>query len=467
MNLVIRLSISEEVTLDEIANRAGIAEESKVRLVLESKIHEHYALYGHEPYEIRFNRKRKGYVVKANSTIGLVDCGEFILEIRPKHSNLSIGKCLQLAHRAQATDLVNHNSSISEQIVDENNELVGLDYFAMAFASAIQDCVNSGLITTHREDRIVDKSFNGKLDIQGHVSSGGNRLDINQVRSSRSINNVVNGILVFTLSTCIDKSASDDVRAVCQRLLFEFKGVLAIEYDESDFDIDSITSLPRPDYERALTLARIITGGFSVSEGGNPSFLPFFTLNLDYLFERYCHYELKQIVNENKYTVEDQVERVHPFAPKLRAKKVMPDIVVYNKDAKKGRCVVLDSKNKFSIGESEQLIISNQDIFQVHYYSMVFDTNVAILLYPSDKSSRSKYPLKSAESDEKYLLKKLKHVENMKTTGKDIFITTNRGGNFYLIVWRVDLSGNLKNTMSSVAELSQLVADISNYKILE
>jgi 5-methylcytosine-specific restriction enzyme subunit McrC len=447
------LRIGKPISIDYIAVEAGLSLDETKSLV-SSEIKKHYSSYGNEPFSIEYSRNSDGYILRARSSVGKLDCGVFYITIHPKFENLDLGKCLQLAHYSQSYNLVQHNNQICEELVSEEDVLQGIDYFALSFVSTVQDCINDGLIQVFSASEKTDPELKGKLVVAKHVNNGGNPLEpITQI-NSRSINCHVNQILKAALLRCIDKCEHNHIRTLASGLLISFKD--CGDPVDTDF-LEMKSSIPRPDYDRALALAEVILNGFSSSEGDAESFAPCFTMDLDKIFEGYCSYEIRKILTEAKFEVISQDKKNHRFSPSLVCKNISPDIVVRCLEPS-GRTVILDSKNKFSLLSDSETSISNSDIFQIYYYAKSYGSNVGILIYPGSSANYTRFPIKSAEGAAAYLKKQSQRINQMMQSGNDIFkLDIGESQDFYLVLWRLNLSGSLHETRKSVAELCMFI----------
>ena len=210
----------------------------------------------------------------------------------------------------------------------------------------------------------------------------------------------------------------------------------------------------------------LILNGFKSKIGGDKSFSPYFTINLDYLFEKYCAFEIGKLMANKSCQVLIQQSNNHNFIPGLDAKKICPDIIVKSTQEVDSRCIIVDTKNKFSLSTEDNTSISNSDIFQIFYYAMAFKSNIGILLYPGDNRTATTYPIMGSEGLNSYKIKRNNKINEMLQSGKDIFCMNNGAHVFYLVTWRINLSDTLKDTRQSIAELCQFIADAATNKIL-
>lgn len=459
----VSLRIGNPVPLTELASHCEL-ELNALKKLLCDEIRHHFYAFGTTPYFVEFSREFNDYVLRAGPVIGRIVCGRLVIEISPKFQHLEIGKCLQLAHYSQALQLVNHSSQISPDLVSDLDPISGVDYFAQAFLNAVQDCVNSGLIQRSSEVVEPDRDFAGKLEVSRHVELGANPLEPIVRKKKRSHDGIFNSVLKSALMVCKETCGSPGIRGLSNSLLLQFQDCEDLRDLDEALNTRFRSSVRRVDYEHALALAEIILTGFDPNSDSETGFTPNFTINLDVLFEVFCAFEISNRISEEHFSVSLQETTSHNITPKLDAKDICPDVVVkpYNEGH---RTVVLDTKNKFSLSSSDTSYISNSDVFQIVYYSIRYGSNVGVLLYPGDKDSRTQYPIPGSEGSTAYERKRKNAVEKMHSSGKDIFVIQTPA-EFYLVTWRIDLSGTLHDTKKSVAELCQFVTDVSAEEIL-
>ena len=461
----IELGINNELSLGDISSRIEVLDTREIRYELEHKIKEHISLYNCEPYRISYSHKKNDYVVKANATIGLVNFKAFNLRINPKFLKLDIGKCLHLACYAKSHDLVKTSNNVCKKIIDEDVKLVGLDFFAYAFLTSVHDCINGGLLTSKNIIVQKDPLLRGKYEPHLHAKDGGNRNSPIVSSINRTYNHPLNRLLKNALNLCIRESKSEEIIGLCNNALSYFDDVELPSSGKKMQNHDKFLTLPRPDYKRASALANIINNGFSILPGDKTQFYPFFTLNLNELFEKYCYFELENTLKKDRFSLSYKKEFKHPFTPDLKSKFIAPDIILES-NTLASRSIIIDTKNKFSISESGNLHVENEDLYQTFYYADVLGTDVVILLYPGDSINSSRYPLMGSEGTHKYSQKVERRVKEIKENGKEYFFYDSSRTRLHFIVWRVDLTGSLKNTQQSIAELCQFLSDVSKRKIL-
>lgn len=462
---VVSTSVGSELPLTNISEVCPSLNESAIRQILEFQIREHHSLYRTEPFSIEYSRSLGSYLLRPGSVVGLLNCGDFYLQIGSKFQGIEIGKWLQLAHRCQATTLVNHHNEVTEAALSDQDALSGLDYFVMSLVSATYDCTNNGLLYESGYWIGDDPNLNGRLSVTHHVKEGANPYRVQSRQSRRDFYVEPNRIIKTALLKCMNECTNQKLRGLCSNLLNELQGVPELSPQDSQISYEYVSSRLRPDYEKALALSKIVLEGLDSTQGEDQSFLPFFTIDLDQLFEAYVAYELKALMKNDSFHVESQGKFPHPFSPELEQNFISPDLIVRGLDAD-ARRVVLDTKNKYSLVNSTGAPkISNSDIFQMAYYAQAVGSQVAVLVYPGDASNATVYPIPSSEGSGAYERKRGTALKKMFESGSGFTILLG-GSQISLIAWRLNLAGTLRDTRESVAQLCQFIAHTASREIL-
>ena len=163
-------------------------------------------------------------------------------------------------------------------------------------------------------------------------------------------------------------------------------------------------------------------------------------------------------MNIEKYDLKIQATIPHPISPILPNRYYSPDILFKPKDD--SVVFVVDTKNKYTqMSSAIDCQVSNSDLFQMAYYAQAQGSDTIVLLYPGNDETASGFPLKAAESDSSYATRLRRYFTNIHSNPQLSFILKfNPNIRFY--VWRVDLSGSIKNTRDSVARLAQFLAEL-------
>ena len=461
----LKVSVGNPLSLEEISSLCPVYTEREIIAALKAAAKKHKLSFGVEVFKLQYVVEGDGLVIIPGPAVGIVDCGFFRLTFEPKFSGISVGKCLAFAQIAGAVELVNHSETIVEQEVSYDSLTSSIDYFSKAFLSSVYDVLQQGLITTRVERSRVDSEARGNIDFFSTIS-GASEFPVIQV-AEQSCDLSVNRFIKGAIAEVLKSKACNDVKGLAGELLNVFNDVADQIPDIKEINLSSHTTLQRNDYEKCITLAQIIFDGFNYESGDENSFTPYFTINLDLLFERLVSQQLQvQILPEN-FEVNSQFELEHPASPPMHLKVIKPDIVVSPKDSSLGyKNVVVDSKNKYSMSGNDQLSVSNSDLYQMTYYAQCFQTNCAVLVYPGNKKNCSKYPIQSAEGRAVYEKKRAKAVEKIRSNSKSYVQLAFEGHSVDIYFWRVDLTGTMKETEHSFAQLALFLTDLSKNELV-
>ncbi len=460
----LKLSVGNPLSLEEISSSCPSYTESEIISALKVAAKKHKLSFGVEVFKLQYVVDKDGLVIIPGPAVGIVDCTFFRLTFEPKFSGISVGKCLALAQVSGSVELVNHSETIVEQEVSYDCLTSSIDYFSKAFLSSVYDVLQQGLIKTRVERSKVDPEVRGNIDFFNTIS-GASEFPI--VKVAEQTNDVsVNRFIKGAITEVIKSRACNDVKGVAGELLNVFNDVADNIPDINEINLSSHTTLQRNDYEKCITLAQIIFDGFNYESGDESSFTPYFTINLDLLFERLVIQQLQVQILSESFDVRPQFEFDHPATPPMQLKFIKPDIVVLPKDSSLGyKSVVVDSKNKYSMSGSDILSVSNSDLYQMTYYAQCFETNYAVLVYPGNKENCSKYPIPSSEGRVAYENKRSRAVEKIRSDSKSYVKLSFENHSVDIYFWRVDLTGTMKETEHSFAQLALFLTDLSKNEL--
>lgn len=456
-------SIKIPLSVSQICSALPDLTEELVRRLLEDQIKEHFILFGIMPYGLEFDRKGNTYIIKPNSVIGRFDCHRFILEIKSKFEDTSIGKWLELSNLASADSSVLNARATSETLTEEDRPLSNADYFSLALVNSSLECLKNGFVTANIKSKLVSKELNGPLDLTRFVARGCNPSQLPITKYKKTLDCRPNQLVKAALQVVRDRTEDQNIRARSNELLLELKEVQSIsEHTSNSLKLDDVSSIPRPDYTAALTLSRIILEGFSMVGGQENSFSPFFSIELDSLFEKLMATEVKRLLTD-KYIVEIQPKFDHPAQPKIKKSFFSPDLVISKRDSDMPK-VVLDTKNKISVGSLGDTTITNADIYQMSYYCSALGSTIGVLVYPEIGGSITKYPLRGSEGESAYIKKQHSAIKKIAERGDLVHFTLN-GTPIPVLTWRIRTSGTVYDTRKSIAELTTLLSDICDGKV--
>ncbi|RHW77573.1 5-methylcytosine restriction system specificity protein McrC [Colwellia sp. RSH04] len=459
------LSVGKPLSLEKIALNCSEYNENSILMVLKSAAKKHKISFGVEIFKLQYQVELDDILIIPGPVVGVVDCSYFKLTFEPKFSGISVGKCLAFAQVAGAIELVNHSETIVEEEVSYDALTTSVDYFSKAFLSSVYDVLKQGVIKSRQHITKVDPEIRGNIDFQSTISNASEfpTVQISEPTSDLDVNQYIKG----AISTVLKEAKCTEIKGIAGELLNVFHEVSDYVPNINELSLSNSTTLHRKDYEKCLTLAQVIYDGFHYEGGEEDSFTPYFTINLDALFERLVSQQLEKQILPANFDVCSQLEIDHPVEPIMEGKRIKPDVVVIPKDNNKSfKNIIIDSKNKYSVSENSKLLVSNSDIYQITYYAQCFNTDYAILVYPGNNKNCSKYPIQSAEGRSSYEKKRQKAFDKIKSdsgTFSKLNFITHEVNIFY---WRVDLTGTMKNTEQSFAQLALFITDLSKGELI-
>lgn len=457
-----KLAVGIPLSVEEIAEGCPDLDESKIISVLKSSARKHRLLFGVELFKIQYNLTNDCMTLIPGPVVGRVDCLFFTLTFEPKFRDITVGKCLAFAQICGAIELLNHSNDVVEDEVSYESLTKSVDYFAKAFLSAVYDILHLGILETRTLVARHDSNLRGDIDFQKSIESASEFPVVNS--GLPTINLPVNQYIKGAVRKVLDSACCSEIKGIAGQAMNVFCDVEDVDISLDEVNLNNSTTLKRPDYERCVALAEIIYNGYWYLDGEESSFSPFFTINLDLLFEKLVEFSLKNQVAEDNFRIIGQLESEHPAEPAFKDKYLKPDILLEPKNSDNHKNIIIDCKNKYSYSNNDKLSISNSDIYQIVYYANCFKTNYAVLVYPGNRYNCTKYPIPSSEGRSAYLKKRDRAFGKVKE--ESYTCLTFDSHKIDLFFWRIDLTGSMKDTEQSFAQLALFLTDLSKRELV-
>ncbi|WP_081658820.1 McrC family protein [Terrimonas ferruginea] len=314
------------------------------------------------------------------SYVGLIQVGNKTIEILPKADRNSDEKDVSKWQRALLYMLrkagyikINEASSVSQHTQNANL----LDIYLREFLQETEQLIHKGLVKKYKKAQANLSVLKGRLLI-------GKQLQHNLLHKERFFtehtcytrDNLYNRILKRALEIVADISFKSDIIHDAKRLLLYFEDVEPRKQDISDFGqlkLDRKTFV----YKDALVLAEMIILNYcpAFKSGRQQVLALLFDMNV--LFEKFIYKTLKEIESEfgeSELSVTAQNSQLF-----WAHKTIRPDILVTFKKGEAKRSVIIDTKWKIV----DEDYPSDRDLQQMFTYNIQFNSNHAILLYPS------------------------------------------------------------------------------------
>jgi 5-methylcytosine-specific restriction endonuclease McrBC regulatory subunit McrC len=447
---LIKINPGEKNRLEDIAHSFSL-DADLLQQDLRNILKENYRSFGTNVFNLDFSAKN-GYSIYANSNIGRV-AGQLIeLQIEPKITNISIGKCLGMSQVVKDSPASISSNSKVRGIISKDIEYSSIEYIAFTYVDSLHTVIQNGLARKFEDVIRITNENGGSIMIEEWIARGKTPPPSKSINEP-SIDILPNQILSAAIRKCLEVCKSLKLKIALQTCLQHFNGAQTDNVLKSD--IDSVLlhrfNIPRKDYDRALSFALSILKGCALADGSS-EYLPSFTIDLDILFEEFCTVVLKQLLKPDKFIVESQISLPHNSSPEY-AGTICPDIIVKNKET--GRVIVLDLKNKYSSRSQEKgFYASNQDLFQMVYYLNTTKAMSGILVYP-ESSSVCSFPIPGSESTSSYSNKVRSYRDRAHIFERTFFPSNKVPLN--IRSYFIDLSGSMANTIKSLASLAYLI----------
>jgi 5-methylcytosine-specific restriction endonuclease McrBC regulatory subunit McrC len=450
----VRVSLGNDIAITTIASELTL-DPMQVKAELELTIREHYFHFASRPVTLEYD-PRKGYTLRATSSVGILSTPSFVLTIAPKIPELSVGKALGLAQESGINLLNIDNKSLTKNALSERSSYTTVDFLGFSLVDAALAVRHNGYARKFEEVLQPSMKPRGNLAFQETIASGLSSYTPIVSDVEPSIDIYPNQVLKTALSLCRDSASSSELRELAQLLLDSLQEVALIPEDQLHIDdLFSSFTLPRPDYDRALAFSKALIEGRLISEDGSSVLTPSFSLDLDRVFESYCTTQIQKLIVPERFEVLAQQQFPHDIFPNITEKNIIPDVII--KDRRTGEIIILDLKNKYSqLRDEGGFKISNDDLYQLSYYAKALKAKCCFVVYPGAKPS-IQYPLKSSESAGTYEQKRQQKLREINEKNK---ITIFQDQPVTLYTYTIDLLGTLQDTKKSVASLCQLIVDI-------
>jgi 5-methylcytosine-specific restriction enzyme subunit McrC len=318
--------------------------------------------------------------VTFKSYVGLIQVGNKTIEILPKADRNSDENNVSKWQRALLYMLckagyikINETSSALQHTQNANL----LDVYLRAFLQETEQLIHKGLVKKYKKAQANLSVLKGRLLI-------GKQLQHNLLHKERFFtehtsytrDNLYNRILKSALDIVADISFKSDIVHDAKRLLLYFEDVEPWKQDISDFgklQLDRKTFV----YKDALVLAEMIILNYCPSFKSGQQQVLALLFDMNVLFEKFIYKTLKEMESEfgeNDLSVTAQNSQLF-----WAHKTIRPDILVTFKKGEAIRSVIIDTKWKIV----DEDYPSDRDLQQMFTYNIQFNSNHAILLYPS------------------------------------------------------------------------------------
>jgi 5-methylcytosine-specific restriction enzyme subunit McrC len=322
-----------------------------------------------------FDLKHNGIVFK--QYVGVIQVDGLTIEILPKIDN--DGKSEAVWQKALINMLRVTRKLKVQQVgeADVNKQQIHLlDLYFEWFLNEVQLLLHQGLIKQYYKETSNVKALKGKLEFAGHINK--NLVHKERFYTTHQVydkDHLVHQVLYKALAIIEKCTKGSYLYSKCKTVQLDFPEVKIINVNEATF-----TKVPKnrktAPYETALAIARLIILNYApnVSSGNERMLALLFDMNS--LWEEYVLIRLKHAAPSE---VKVYGQESKSFWKNI---SIRPDIVI-DKGSHK---FIIDTKWK-NIDYSEP---STHDLRQMYVYNDYWQSDKAMLLYPSNTTKEIK-----------------------------------------------------------------------------
>lgn len=313
--------------------------------------------------------------IKFKQYVGVIQVDGLTLEILPKIDNNDADENVWqkvLIEMLRVTRKLKVQKVGEANVTKQNIHL--LDIYFEWYLNEVQLLIRRGLIKQYYNETSNVKALKGKLEFSGHITK--NLVHKERFYTTHQVydkDHLVHQILGLALNIVAQCSEGNFLYGKCKSVQLDFPEVQNISVTEATF-----SQLPKnrktAPYETALSIARLIILNFApnISSGNERMLALLFDMNS--LWEEYVLIRLKEMQDDYGVTISGQQSKAFWNGITIR-----PDILIQ----KGTRKYVIDTKWKNINGSKP----STDDLRQMYVYNEYWQSEKAMLLYPSNTTS--------------------------------------------------------------------------------
>lgn len=322
--------------------------------------------------------------------IGSIQVGDITLNIQPRNKAFDLNNVFEMI---VYTDF----SFLKEDEISGFGfaKGFGVDVLIKQFMADVRSLCNFGLTGNYIQQYVRDSIVYGDLNFNNYQKKIIPFHGIESLKTEYSINIVQNSVIKKALKKCSQHIKQPKLRAEIVFLLNNF-----IEIDDYhgliQQDYVKIKNFYSPNkfYPICLEAALKILENIKVSYLNSNLVFKSFLFNSNDIFEKYVRAILKRNLEMNiskldTHTVQiTSINSFHHSAHECLNKYVSPDILIGYEAKSNKALAIMDVKNK-DFNPSRQGnytdLISSSDLYQIIIYCLKFKTEIAALVYPSNR----------------------------------------------------------------------------------
>lgn len=322
--------------------------------------------------------------------IGSIQVGDITLNIQPRNKAFDLNNVFEMI---VYTDF----SFLKEDEISGFGfaKGFGVDVLIKQFIADVRSLCNFGLTGNYIQQYVRDSIVYGDLNFNNYQKKIIPFHGIESLKTEYSINTVQNSVIKKALIKCLQHIKQPKLRAEIVFLLNNFieiddyHGLIPQDYVKI-FNFYS----PNKFYPICLEAALKILENIKVNYLNSNLVFKSFLFNSNDIFEKYVRAILKRNLEINiskldTHTVQiTSINSFHHSAHECLNKYVSPDILIGYEARSNRALAIMDVKNK-DFNPSRQGnytdLISSSDLYQIIIYCLKFKTEIAALVYPSNR----------------------------------------------------------------------------------
>ena len=329
-------------------------------------------------------------VVFDDYIVGSIQIGDLIIKIQPRNPAFNLNSFFEMIVYTDFSFLKEDDLTGFGLSKD-----FGIEILIKKFIYQTKILCKFGITGDYEHEYVYDNIIYGNLNFNSYKKQIIPFYGVESLRSKYTLNIIQNMIIKSALLKCLRSTVDTPLRTEIVLLLKNFSEIK--EYNGIlEQDIENIIKFfsPNKSYPLCLEMSLKILQDLKIKYLNSNLTFKSFLFNSNDIFEKYVRTILKRNLNLNvsklnddSITITSTNKSLHHENEKLN-KYLTPDILL-NYDEKSNRAAaVFDVKNKKFNPSSDgnySSLISSSDLYQIIVYCLSFKTDIAALIYPSEK----------------------------------------------------------------------------------
>ena len=326
--------------------------------------------------------------------VGSIQVGDITLKIQPRNKAFNLNNLFEMVIYTDFSFLK------EEEITGFGfSNGFGIDVLIKQFVIDVKCLCNFGLTGNYVQNYVRDNIIYGNLNFNTYQKKTLPFNGIESLKSEYLINIIQNSIIKSALKKCLNHIKGSKLRA---EIIFLLNNFLEIDdyYGNIYEDSRNIKNFYSPNkfYPICLEVALKILEDIKVNYLSSNLVFKSFLFNSNDIFEKYIRTILKRnleinITKLNTNTVRlTYIDSFHHIQNQYLNKYLCPDVLIGYESKENKALAILDIKNKpFNPSPKGNYtdLISSADLYQIIVYCLKFKTEIAALVYPSNREIKS------------------------------------------------------------------------------